>query len=63
MQGITSKFQRPYEGPYLIQKRINPTIYELCDTESKLRGILNKKRLKAYLSARDDEKDLLVMIK
>jgi hypothetical protein len=32
-QGITSKFQRPYEEPYLIHKKINPNNYELCDKE------------------------------
>jgi hypothetical protein len=27
VQGITSKFQRPYEGPYLIRREINPAIF------------------------------------
>jgi hypothetical protein len=53
VQGITSKFQRPYEGPYLFQRSINPAIYELCDTEGKIRGIFNIKHLKPYLSGRD----------
>jgi hypothetical protein len=24
IQGVTTKFQRPYEGPYIIQNMINP---------------------------------------
>jgi hypothetical protein len=58
VQGITSKFQRPYEGPYLIQKIISPAIYKLCDTAEKPRGIFNLKHLKTYLSADDAEEDL-----
>ena len=50
VQGITSKFQRPYEGPYLIQRKINPAIFELADEEGRIRGIFNLKHLKPYLS-------------
>jgi hypothetical protein len=57
VQGITSKFQRPYEGPYLIQKIISPAIYELCDTAGKPRGIFNIKHLKPHLSADDINAD------
>jgi hypothetical protein len=51
MQGITGKFLRPYEGPYLISRMINPAIFELTDKEGKIRGIFNKTHLKPYLSA------------
>jgi hypothetical protein len=51
VQGVTSKFERPYEGPYLIKQSISPDIYELCDTEGKVRGTFNLKHLKPYLSA------------
>jgi hypothetical protein len=53
VQGITSKFQRPYEGPYLIQRMINTAIFELSDTEGRIGGIFNIKHLKPYLSKKD----------
>ena len=56
VQGITSKFQRPYEGPYLIQRKLNTAIFELVDTEGRIRGIFNIKHLKPYLSE-ETEKD------
>jgi hypothetical protein len=48
-QGIIGKFQRPYEGPYLIYRQVNPSIYELVDSQGKKRGIFNIKHLKPYL--------------
>jgi hypothetical protein len=39
-QGTTGRFQRPYEGPYVIHQQVNPSIYELADSEGKKRGIL-----------------------
>jgi hypothetical protein len=53
--GVTVKFQRPYEGPYLIKKLINPVIYELCDAESRIRGTFNLKHLKPYLSTEEEK--------
>jgi hypothetical protein len=49
VQGITSKFQRTYDGPYVIHKEINPNLLELQDKEGKLRGLFNLKHLKPYL--------------
>jgi hypothetical protein len=37
-QGIMGKFHRPYEGPYIFSKIINPNMYEVPD-EGKLRGL------------------------
>jgi hypothetical protein len=54
VHGITSKFQRPYEGPYLINKIINPAIVEIADHEGKVRGIFNLKHLKPYLAGRSE---------
>jgi hypothetical protein len=31
VQGVTEKFQRPYEGPYIIQKIINSSLFEVKD--------------------------------
>jgi hypothetical protein len=50
-QGITAKFQMPYEGPYEISKIINSAIFEVSDQTGKIRGIFNKTHLKPYLSA------------
>jgi hypothetical protein len=50
VQGITNKFQRPYEGPYVIHKEINPNLLELQDKEGKSRGLFNLKHLKPYLA-------------
>jgi hypothetical protein len=52
-QGVSSKFQRPFEGPYTILKIINPGMYELCNEEGKLRGLFNIKHLKPYLQITD----------
>jgi hypothetical protein len=49
-QGITTKFQMPYEGPYLISREISPAIFELSDTDNRVRGIFSIKHLKPYLS-------------
>jgi hypothetical protein len=48
VQGVTSKFQGPYEGPYRIQKKISTAICEIGDTEDKLWGLFNIKHLKPF---------------
>jgi hypothetical protein len=50
---VTSKFIRPYEGPYLITKVIHPSTYELADEKGKIRGQFNKRSLKPYRVAAD----------
>jgi transposase InsO family protein len=47
-QGITGKFQRPFEGPYTIKKMVPPAMYELCGQNGKLRGLFHLKHLKSY---------------
>jgi hypothetical protein len=53
--GITGKFQRVYEGPYLVKKLISNAIFELCDAGGKIRGTFNLKHLKPYRSAEKEE--------
>jgi hypothetical protein len=48
VQGLTSKFQRQYEGPFLIHRRVNPSICELSDSKGKARGLFCLKHLKPY---------------
>jgi hypothetical protein len=55
VQGITGKFQRPYEGPYLITKIVSAAIYELGDSTGRSRGIFNISHLKPYLTGKPDE--------
>jgi hypothetical protein len=52
VQGITSKFQGPYEGPYLITKIVSSAIYELSDSIRRIRGIFNINHLKPYLTGK-----------
>jgi hypothetical protein len=49
VQGITSKFQRPYEGPYVVHKEVNPNLFELQDRDGRSRGLFNLTHLKPYL--------------
>jgi len=46
--GVTAKFIRPYEGPYIISRVIPPSTYELSTTDGTVRGEFNKKSLKPY---------------
>ncbi|PNF14204.1 hypothetical protein B7P43_G12568 [Cryptotermes secundus] len=48
-QGITGKFQRPYEGPYYIKKLVNPYMYELQNEVGKLKGLYHLSHLKPYI--------------
>jgi len=47
--GVTAKFIKPYEGPYIISRVIPPSTYELSTTSGDVRGEFNKKSLKPYL--------------
>ena len=47
--GVTAKFIRPYEGPYIISKVIPQSTYELSTTSGKVMGEFNKKSLKPYI--------------
>jgi len=46
--GVTAKFIRSYEGPYIIPRIIPPSTYELSTTDGTVRGEFNKKSLKPY---------------
>lgn len=48
-QGVTGKFIRPYEGPYVITRIIPPSVYEISGNNGKVRGQFNKHSLKPYL--------------
>jgi hypothetical protein len=47
-RGVTSKFIRPYEGPYVITDVLSPSIFEISDLSGKARGRFNKQSLKPY---------------
>jgi hypothetical protein len=47
--GITAKFMRPFDGPWVITKIIPPSCYEISDKAGKIRGTFNKVALKKYL--------------
>jgi hypothetical protein len=55
IKGMTSKFLRMFEGPYIITRLLDHSAYELRDGNGKLRGEINKKQLRLYQEA-DDEK-------
>jgi hypothetical protein len=40
-------FQRPYEGPYIIQKIVNSS-FEVRDEKGKFRRLFNLRHLKPY---------------
>ena len=49
--GVTGKFIRPYEGPYLIGKFIPPSTVEVCDRNGKIKGQFNLKTIKVCKEA------------
>jgi hypothetical protein len=51
-RGFIEKFQRPFDGPYTLQKVLNPALFELKDKEENLIGFYNLQHLNPYL--RDD---------
>jgi hypothetical protein len=51
--GVTGKFIRPYEGPYMISKVIPTSTVEVCDGNGKFRGQFNLKSVKVYKEAND----------
>jgi hypothetical protein len=50
-QGTIGKFHRPYEGPYKVNKLIDPYVCELQDKEGRTRGVFHLSNLKPYLPA------------
>jgi hypothetical protein len=49
--GVTGKFIRPYEGPYMISKVIPPSTVEVYDSNGKIKGQFNWKSIKVYKEA------------
>ena len=47
--GITAKFMRPFDGPWIITKIIPPSCYQISDKEGKIRDTFYKTALKKYL--------------
>lgn len=45
-KGVTSKFTRPYEGPWRLTKLIPP--YEISSLNGRVRGVFHKEALKPY---------------
>jgi hypothetical protein len=56
-QGVTTKFQRPYEGPYIIKRSLNQYSFEVTDEKGKLKSLFNIKHLKQY---QESNKELTV---
>ncbi|PNF28365.1 hypothetical protein B7P43_G17307 [Cryptotermes secundus] len=54
-QGITGKFQRPFDGPYIIKKTNSASRYELTDETGRQKGLFHLKHLKPYLKSLDSE--------
>ena len=48
-RGIIGKFQRIYEGPFLIRKRINSGLYELQNELGEVKGLFHITHLKPYI--------------
>jgi len=51
--GVTGRFIRPYEGPYMISKVIPPSTVEVCDRNGKIKVQFNLKSVKVYKKAND----------
>jgi hypothetical protein len=45
---VTSKFARPYEGPWRITKLIPSSSYEISTLNSRVHGVFHKQTLKLY---------------
>jgi hypothetical protein len=49
--GVTGKFIRTYEGPYMISKVIPTSTVEVRDRNGKFKGQFNLKSIKVYKEA------------
>jgi hypothetical protein len=54
IQGVTIKFQKPYDGPYVIQTIVNSSLFKLKDRLGKRKGLFNKRHLKPYLEIQNE---------
>jgi hypothetical protein len=48
-QGIMGKFHRPYEGPYIISKTINPNMYEVHDEKGRPQGLFHVRHVCSHV--------------
>jgi len=54
-KGIIDKFMHGYQGPYVINKVLPHSSYELVDSKCKLRGEFNKRQWKPYRTDGDSK--------
>jgi hypothetical protein len=52
-KGVIDKFMHLYQGPYLINRVLPYSAYELVDDKGRLRGEFNKRQLKPYRTEND----------
>jgi hypothetical protein len=48
-RGITGKFQRPYEGPFVIKEIVNVYLYKLQSKSGSIKGLFHISHLKPYV--------------
>jgi hypothetical protein len=52
VQGVNNMFQKLYEGPYMVQKMVNPALFELKNETCKYQDLFN---LKQYLDNEEED--------
>ena len=55
VKGITAKFLYIFEGPFLVSKILDHSVYELKDERGKVHGEFNEKQLKQYKEEKGDQ--------
>jgi hypothetical protein len=48
-RGITGKFQRPYEGPFVVKEVVNVYLYKLQSKSGSIKGLFHISHLKPYV--------------
>jgi hypothetical protein len=54
IKGVTSKFMHIFEGPYIVIKIFDHSVYELRDESNKLQGEFYKRQLQVYRENGDE---------
>jgi hypothetical protein len=52
-KGVSDKFMYLYQGPYIINKLLPYSTYEIVDNKGRLRGKKKKRQLKPYRTEND----------
>jgi hypothetical protein len=52
-KGVIDKFMQVYHGPYIINKILPHSAYQIVDSKGKLKGEFNKRQLKPYRTEND----------